>query len=224
MNELGGINGQHGRPNDRRGFLHKKILGLVGSGLSFAGNVIPLPGANILRQAGRIATGFSRGGPPPPRGPISRFPQPTDERTVIGLPEGFTFGAGAGRGEGAGVIFQSGTGTAVNGACPCPPAKGNRRVNAAGQCAPPGFHWNVASYFRKGGACSRFEPGFVEEGTVLVKNRRMNNANGGAQTKALKRIEGGQDHAKRILRATGWRTISKQSSREMRMRRRGGHR
>jgi len=213
----------HGRPNDSRGFIHKKILGLGGKILSTVGSVVPLPGAGILRTVGGLATRLSGAGQSVP--------------TVIGInaqleQEGFAqsrfpgtdeFQRFAQRKAFGRQADQLSSGNGRNGACPtaCAPVKGNRRVNAAGECAPPGFHWNVSGYFRKGGPCSKFQPGFVEEGTVLVKNRRMNNANGQAQTRSLKRIEAGQDHAKRILRATGWRTISKQSSREMRMRRRG---
>jgi len=212
----------HGRPNDSRGFIHKKILGLGGKIATTLGNlpgVNLIPGSGIVRTAGQIATTFAGtpgrpeiiGLPPSglPFGPSrsNRLPESDPMKRPAD-----TFGFGPARViEGA---MQQGNGA-------CPPAVGNRRVNAAGQCAPPGFHWNVSSYTRLGGACSRFAAGFVERGTVLVKNRKMNNANGGAQDKALKRIERGQDHAKRILRATGWRTISKQSSREMRMRRRG---
>ncbi len=213
----------HGRPNDSRGFIHKKILGIGSKVLGFAGRNIPLPGAGILRGASEFLGGFADPvgripdiiGFRPPAQQASRFPGQNEfER----LAERQKFGREADR-------LQSGASGASgrNGACPtaCAPNKGNRRVNIMGECAPPGFHWNVAGYFRKGGPCSRFEAGWVEEGTVLVKNRRMNNANGRAQDRSLKRIEAGQDHAKRILRATGWRTISKQSSREMRMRRRG---
>ncbi len=214
-----------GRPNDSRGFVHKKILGLAGGVLRTVGNlpgVGLLPGGGFIRTAGDIFGSFgrSRTQPAPPQfAPSQPVILPT-------LPESDPMAKnrrfGIAPQDSARAFLQQGG----NGACPttCKPITGNRRVNAAGECAPPGYHWNVSGYFRKGGPCSKFEPGFVEMGTVLVKNRRMNNANGGAQDKALKRIERGQDHAKRILRATGWRTISKQSSREMRLRGRTRHR
>ncbi len=224
------------RPNDQRGFVHKRILGAVSG---FASSV--LSGGNPILG---VASGFARGGGQGgglPAGSRVQIPTPgfagRVQRFLPGGGTGFTtlppglipkgpgglIGALPGVPGGASGFADPQT----NGRCPttaCPPAVGNRRVNAAGECAPPGYHWNVSGYFRKGGPCSKFEAGFVECGTVLVKNRKMNNANGGAQDKALKRIERGQDHAKRILKATGWRTISKQSSRELRMRKRTGHR
>jgi len=107
------------------------------------------------------------------------------------------------------------------GAC-CPTRGNGSRVNASGQCAPPGFHWNKASYTRLGGPCSNKAAGFVEKGTELVRNRRkFNNANGPAQARAIARLSSGEKQAKALLKMTGFRTISKQSSREMRMRRRG---
>ncbi len=216
------------RPNDQRGFVHKKILGLGGKligAVTGVPGVSLLPGSGFLKTAGQIFTGISRRtGPAQITGP-----------SIIGLPPSSEFSGGRGGGERvppdirnvqeSRARMRDANQVGGNGTCPttCAPAKGNRRVNAAGECAPPGFHWNVSSYFRKGGACSRFEAGFVEEGTVLVKNRKLNNANGRAQDHALKRIERAQDHAKRMLRATGWRTISKQSSRELKMRRRSRH-
>jgi len=107
------------------------------------------------------------------------------------------------------------------GAC-CPTRGDGSRVNAAGECAPPGFHWNKSGYYRKGGPCSTKAQGWVEKGTELVKNRRrFNNANGSAQNRAIKRLSAGEKQARALLKMTGFRTISKQSSREMRMRRRG---
>lgn len=110
----------------------------------------------------------------------------------------------------------------VDGCCPPIMKSGNSRVNAAGQCAPPGFHWNKSRYYRFGGPCSGSAPGIVEEGTVLVKNRRkFNTANGPSRNRAVARLQAGEKDAKGALKALGYRTISKQSSREMRMRRRG---
>lgn len=51
-----------GRPGDRRGFIHKTILGVIGK----VSSVVPLPGAQIIS---RVATTLAGGGgpPPPPR-------------------------------------------------------------------------------------------------------------------------------------------------------------
>ncbi len=214
----------HGRPNDRRGFVHKFLLGVGGKVLTSVGQATEfLPGSGALRFAGAAATALSGGGGPPP--PIIGFPPaarlPFGGRTLQDLPESDPMRKNRAFGIAPQDTARAALQVGQNGACP--PAVGNRRINAAGMCAPPGFHWNVSGYFRKGGPCSSFAAGFVERGTVLVKNRKMNNANGQAQDRSLKRIERGQDHAKRILRATGWRTISKQSSRELKMRRRSRH-
>jgi len=109
------------------------------------------------------------------------------------------------------------------GAC-CPSGRNGGRVNAAGQCAPPGFHWNKSTYTRLGGPCSTKPAGTVVRGTELVRNRRkFNTANGPARNRAIARLNAGEKDAKAALKAVGYRTISKQSSREMRMRRRGRH-
>ncbi len=110
----------------------------------------------------------------------------------------------------------------VNGACPAPVMGGNRRINAAGQQACPGFHWNESTYTRLGGPCSSKPAGTVLKGTEQVKNRRkFNTANGPARKRAIARLKAGEGDCKDALRAVGYRTISKQSSRELRMRRRG---
>lgn len=110
----------------------------------------------------------------------------------------------------------------MNGACPAPVLGGNRRINAAGEQACPGFHWNVSTYTRLGGPCSSKPAGLVPKGTEQIKNRRkFNTANGPARKRAINRLKAGEGDAKDALRAMGYRTISKQSSREMRMRRRG---
>ncbi len=224
------FNGVRGRPNDYRGFVHKTILGIGGKVLSAVGNVVPLPGAGILRTAGNIFTGLSQSGKSTPnvifpsqsRDVIPIRPPQLDGRPG-GIPLPITDSGPIRPGSSTMGICDTREANLVKATCCGQSVTGNGRVNAVGQCAPPGYHWNKSGYFRKGGACSKFQAGFVEAGSVLVKNRKLNNANGPAQNRALKRIERGQDHAKRILRATGWRTISKQSSREMRMRRRSRH-
>jgi len=76
-------------------------------------------------------------------------------------------------------------------------------------CPPRGFHLNKSSYFLRDGT-------FVERGTVWVRNRRRNASNGRANDHAIRRLSGAQNQAKEVLRATGWRTISKRSARELR--------
>ncbi len=70
-----------------------------------------------------------------------------------------------------------------------------------GVCAPRGFH-------------------FAKDGSgVLVKNRRkFNTSNGPANRRATSRLNASSGAAKELLKAVGFRTISKQSTREIRTR------
>jgi len=215
------------RPNDRRGFLHKKLLGLGRKALGIGASFIPGPGGAVARGVLDRFGGGGGGGPPPPSGrslfrpgrgfPGSRFQIPTPglpgriQRFLPGGKTGFTTIPDALIPRGPGGIIGAFpgvpggvTGFAQNGDCPA-----EARV-----CAPRGFHLNKSAYFLRDGT-------FVERETRFVRNRRLNNANGRAQGKAIVRLEKGAENAKKLLKATGWRTISKQSSRELRMRRRG---
>jgi len=215
------------RPNDRRGFLHKKLLGLgkkalgigagfipgattalnIGQGILGSGGTSQLRGRSFRRPRAQLARGF----------PGSRFQIPTPglagrvQRFLPGGSTGFTTIPDALIPRGPGGIIGAFpgvpggvTGFSRDGDCPA-----EARV-----CAPRGFHLNKSAYFLRDGT-------FVERGTKFVRNRRLNNANGRAQGKAITRLEKGAENAKKLLKATGWRTISKQSSRELRMRRRG---
>ncbi len=212
------------RPNDERAFVHKFILGV-------AGKVLPGPlgiGARALSRAvsgrpGGQSFGTPQGaGPRPipglggliervvPGGSSGFFPQlpesgPMQQNRAVGIaPQ-----------DQARALLQGG-----NGACPAPVLGGNRRINAAGQQACPGFHWNESTYTRLGGPCSSKPAGTVLKGTEQVKNRRkFNTANGPARKRAIARLKASEGDCKDALRAVGYRTISKQSSREMRMRR-----
>lgn len=219
--------GPSSRPNDRRGFLHKKILGLGAKALGIGSSLLPGPLGAAARGGLQLIGGRSRTAMPrqsfrPPPG--SRFQVPTPgiagrvQRFLPGGSSGFTtipgHGFSGGRGGGERVpadirnVLESrarmSAASQANGDCPPEPQV----------CAPRGFHLNKSSYFLRDGT-------FVERGTVFVRNRRLNNANGRAQDKAIVRLEKGTDNAKKLLKATGWRTISKQSSRELRLRRRG---
>ena len=190
------FDGTRDRPNDERGFIHKKIAGLAGKVLGTVGRlpvVRAFPAAGIARGVGDFLGGITDRPPPQPITNFPRRPPPS-----ISLPPGITpKGPGGVIGLFPGVPGGV-TGFATNG-CPA----------EAQVCAPRGFHLNKSSYFLRDGT-------FVEKGTKFVRNRRLNNANGRAQDRSIVRLEKGQDHAKKLLKATGWRTISKQSSREMR--------
>ncbi len=215
------------RPNDQRGFVHKKLLGIVGGvARTIGGPVGGIVGGLAERLAGggpRVNTtripGFSPRPIPGLGGAIERFlpggatgffqpPQPTGPGGVIGLFPGVPGGVTGFAREG------------VNGTCPAPVLGGNRRINAAGEQACPGFHWNESTYTRLGGPCSSKPAGTVLKGTEQVKNRRkFNTANGPARKRAIARLKASEGDCKDALRAVGYRTISKQSGREMRMRR-----
>lgn len=213
----------HQRPNDARHFLHKTILGIGSSILGTVANLPGvgfLPGSQFLELGSKILGGLSGRGRGPslpilPGPAVIGAPLPIQARLPTSGPIQQNERVGIRPPEPSSAMFQQ------NGVCQPSTGIGNRRVNAAGQCAPPGWHWNVSSYTRRGGPCSKHAPGFVEAGTVLVRNRRMSKNNGKAEDRAIKRLDGSVDHAKKVLRATGYRTVSKQSSREMRMRRRG---
>ncbi len=214
MNALDGTGS--GRPNDARNFVHKKILGLGSKVLGFAASNIPLPGAGILGFASDVLGGFAGPGPTAP--------------SVIGLPiNGARLGTGNQRSRFPGddierVIRAKQFGqeasrqvAPVNGTCPAPVLGGNRRINAAGMQACPGFHWNESTYTRLGGPCSTKPAGLVVKGTEQVKNRRkFNTANGPARKRAIQRLKAGEGDAKDALRAMGYRTITKRSARELR--------
>lgn len=191
------------RPNDQRGFIHKKILGLGSDIAGFIGSQVPGPTGGFLTIGSEFLGGLA--GRSSRRGAPSNLPV-----GIVPIDREFReFGARA-SGRPAPRLPES------------PEMRKNRRVGIAPQdrfqngcppdpavCAPRGFHVNKSSYFLSDGT-------FIAKGSRFVRNRRLNNANGRAQDKAIVRLEKGQDHAKKLLKATGWRTISKQSSREMR--------
>ncbi len=204
-----------------------------------------LVGGGPLGVIGGAVSGFSGGGggiQAPPRAPALpegfrvQFPTPGPvgavQRFLPGGASGFTtlppsliptgpggvIGLLPGVPGGVSGFAQPGG----NGQCPAPVMGGNRRVNAMGQVACPGFHWNESTYTRLGGPCSTKPAGTVVRGTEQVKNRKkFNTANGPARKRAIMRLKAGEKDSKEALRALGYRTLSKQSSRELRMRRRG---
>ncbi len=240
------------RPNDQRGFLHKKIIGFGARLLGIGSSIIPGPAGAVLGLGARGLGAVSGGGrqaPQPITNPFdpSLAQLPPGFRVQIpkagigGAVQRFLPGGATGfttlpqglipRGPGGAIGLMPGvpggvTGFGQNGVvagqCAAPVMGGNRRVNAAGQVACPGFHWNETTYTRLGGPCSNKPAGLVVKGTEQVKNRRkFNTANGPARKRAAARLKASEKDCKEALRAIGFRTISKQSSREMRMRRRG---
>ncbi len=235
------------KPGDRRGFLHRRIGGLVGAGLGVIGGRVGGNLGGILGTAGQAVTSFSR---PTTQTPSSfltglpsgsrvQFPTPgiggAVQRFLPGGKSGFTTLPPGLTPKGPGGLLGALPGVpggvsgfavdSANGQCPAPVLGGNRRINAMGQQACPGFHWNQSTYVRLGGPCSSKPAGTVVKGTEQVKNRRkFNTANGPARKRAIARLQAGEGDCKAALKALGYRTISKQSSRELRSRGRRGHR
>jgi len=215
------------RPNDQRNFIHKKILGLGGKVLGLATNLLPGPIGGVARGALSVIRGRQRptGRLPPPRLPAgSRFQIPTPgfagrvQRILPGGSTGFTTIPRSLIPKGPGGIlsaFPGVTGGVTGFAEPSRAATVNGcPTDEPRVCPPRGFHLNKSSYFLRDGT-------FVDRGTKFVRNRRLDNANGRAQGHAITRLEKGAENAKKLLKATGYRTVSKQSLRELRMRRRG---
>jgi len=196
------------KPGDERGFIHKKLLG-IGSKVLGLGSIVGIPGASVASGVlGSLAGQTGQAARPRlPRGSRVQIPTPG----IIGRVQRFLPGGSTGfqtlppglipKGPGGVASFFPGVPGGVTGFAE-PPQEG-------GVCPPRGFHLNRSSYFLRDGT-------FVMKGTKFVKNRRLNEANGKANNRSIRRLERAQGQAKKVLRATGFRTISKQSSREMR--------
>ena len=196
------------RPGDERGFIHKKLLGfgskILGLGAGIAAGPVGIAATGIL--------GAITSGPPPPRPQLPRgsrvqIPKPG----IAGRVQRFLPGGATGFTTLPPGLIPRGPG-GILGAFPGVPGGVTgfaEPTQETGVCPPRGFHLNKSSYFLRDGT-------FVERGTRFVKNRRLNEANGKANNRSIRRLERAQGQAKKVLRATGFRTISKQSSREMR--------
>lgn len=203
------------KPGDERGFIHKRLFGVGKSLLGLGTNLLPGPIGGVARTLLTPVLGSGGG-----QRQVRRQQLPAGSRTQFPTPG---FGGRVKR-----FLPGGGTGftTIPRSLLPRLPESGpmgqNRAVGIAPQdsvraaleahgdgACPRGFHLNKSAYCLRDGT-------FVEKGTRLVKNRRLNEANGRANNRSIRRLERAQGQAKKILKATGWRTISKQSSREMR--------
>jgi len=196
------------RPGDQRNFIHKKILGF-GSRVLGLGSIVGIPGASIASGVlGSLAGQQGQAARPRlPRGSRVQIPTPG----IAGRVQRFLPGGSTGFTTLPPGLIPKGPG-GVLGAFPGVPGGVTgfaEPPQADGTCPPRGFHLNRSSYFLRDGT-------FVEKGSRFVKNRRLNEANGKANNHSIRRLERAQGQAKKVLRATGFRTISKQSSREMR--------
>lgn len=170
------------KPNDKRGFIHKRIGKFVGRIAAPALSIVGGLGIPGISAGARLSRSFLGGGKRS-RGFLDaravqkararralqiRGPQPTGPGGIAGLFPGVPGGV---------------TGFAQAGP-------------ATDQC-PKGFHINKSSYFLKDGS-------FVAQGTLCVRNRRRNNDNGRAAMRAARRLLGrkkSQDAIDRALRA-----------------------
>ena len=179
--ELGSI--RRGRPNDSRGFIHKRLLGAAGGFLT-GGPAGAVSGFASGGRATRVTTARQLGHPPQtttttgqlgPFGLFGRFRQEVSR---------FTIPAGTGRaaGELAGSLLDR-------------QARGPVLPTSDG--CPKGFHLNKSAYTLKSGQR-------IEERSLCVKNRRRNNDNGAAAMRAARRLIGrkkSQDTIDKALRA-----------------------
>jgi len=171
---------ERGRPNDVRGFIHKKIGGALRGGLRLIG-ASGVPG---FSQAARFTSSILRGGSRDPRfnrargAQLERFRgRMVNTRAVLpgAVGPGGVLGAMGARGgiTGAGVSFEPGD---------------------MGEC-PKGFRLNKSSYYIKSSG------EFVEPRTRCVRIRRRNPDNGRAARRAASRLLQRKSHQDRIDKA-----------------------
>ena len=202
------------KPGDERGFIHKKILGVAKRALGVGSSFLPGPLGTVARTISSFGgSGVSRVSPSSiinqrglPRGSRTQIPTPgfagRVQRFLPGGASGFTTLPPGLIPKGPGGII--GTFPGVPGGVT---GFGNGAEGSV--CPPRGMHLNKSSYFLRDGT-------FVEKGTRFVANRKRNASNGRANDLAIRRLDGAETQAKKVLKKTGWRTISKQSSREIR--------
>jgi len=178
---------QGGRPGDRRGFIHKKLLGVVGA--------IGIPG---ISGAARLASSFLAGGRRNPRFLQARAVQQARVLRSTRFPRATLPGA-VGPGGLAGLLGARG---GVTGAAPDPAGKD---CPGSGSCCKEEGgtgHTNKSGYFvqtvpgdpARGGT-------WVPAHTVCVSNRRRNFFNGRSNSIALSRLTGWARNTKRLRKA-----------------------
>jgi len=217
-----------GRPGDVRGFIHKRIGGALKGAI---GGVLS---GNPLSAIGGAFGGFARGGAPPPvsssSSSLGRFigqtitsfapPQATPVTPVPGLggfisrilPGGSTgFEVGPQTQQvGQGVAVQANIGN-VGGATGMLAGPGGCKA-----LVPCGFHAAKTTYVRKIDRCGPYDHSNLEivpAGTFIQgkRRKRFNNANGAAQARSIARLEAGTTQAIKLLKAVGYKKISKTS-------------
>jgi len=192
----------HSRPGDSRGFIHKKLLGAA-SGFITGGPTGAISG--FFGGGGRAPTPtpfqFGGGGGFSGGGSGGRFPAQVLPPTRGG---GIAGAIGRARnlaqGIGAASVFATG---------------GSRTEFSVNACdkAPCGFHKAKQTYVRKIDPCQPFQLSNLEiipEGTFIEgASRRRNPSNGKANSHAMSRLDLAVPHAKKLLKAVGYRQISK---------------
>lgn len=190
----------HGRPNDVRGFIHKKIGRFVGTAFGGVSKFLPGPIGTIVGGVGgvirQISTGRAGGGLRQLNQSqilaIFQSSSPSSRARQIDAyaRQGFDV---------RGYTAQGGTPGAVR----LPQSDQMRDPvtqqllaqlqPSAGQC-PKGFHVNRSAYCLKNGER-------VEKGERCVRNRSRNNDNGRAAMRAARRLIGRKKHQDRIDKA-----------------------
>jgi len=171
------------------GGLIKGFGRLAGSVLSTVGNVVPLPGAGVLRFAGRALTSAT----------TTRLPQLQQPQVQqISLPPGLTprgpgglIGLLPGVQGGVSGFAQNGQGCPTHGnACSCGCVNGRRA------------HVNKSGYYVQAQPGNPEAGGvWVASGSKCVANRTRSNFNGRANQRALNRLVGWSKADKRFRKA-----------------------
>lgn len=173
------------RPNDRRGFIHKKLGGLARRALGVVG-AVGIPG---ISGGARLARSFLRGGSRSRAFVEARGAQKQRGR-IARQNQASRFGRGGNALEQA--VAARSFGAEVD---------AQRIAPLEGDTCPTGYHLNKSTYrLLKTGE-------LILEGTVCVKNRRRNPDNGRASMRAARRLIGRQKHADQVDKAL--RTLAK---------------
>lgn len=213
------------------------LFGFLGKAAGFAGQFLPGPAGTALQIGGRLLSGGGAG-PPPPRGPqvrpgqIGFFPrgddvrgrqvsrplqiparpqtrQPTRITTQVVDDPLFGGKVTTTRTQQFQVAAEIEAQQAqVDQGCVC---------GGQGKCGFCCLTSGKQGRKNRSGYYVQIEKGnpaaggrWIPPGALCVqRRRRFNNANGRAQGRSIRRLEAGEDHAKRLLKAMGYRKISK---------------
>lgn len=183
------LNCTNSRPCDTRNFIHKRLLGAIGGGLT--GGI------------GGAISGFASGG-------ARTTPTPFVRPAIAPTP-------------GVGAFIERIVPGGASGFHEAPVAVATHRGGAtqmavnAGTCAPKGFHKAKSTYTRKIDPCAPYSLSNIEivpKGTYVEgASRRRNPSNGQANNRAISRLKGAEGQAVKLLKAVGYKAVSKNARR-----------